>query len=243
VAQAIEERGVGVTFRKVAISMYTALAVALAFYCGIILATSMALPWSDLRSTDLAIVRAMKVLIRGNWAPRIVLIAAAISVLKTWNGVFLWTVRLILGQSRQGYLPTALSRIHSRWQSPHVAVIALATVNVFGVALGRGVIIPLVNVASICLALSLVASCAAAARIRTLNRGSLCTAYRVPGGPWTIGYALAGSSAMGAFAVWEPWVNGDGSIPLEWKLIAVWIATGVLLWLGVDFRRSVSTLS
>ena len=43
-----------------------------------------------------------------------------------------------------------------------MAVVVLATVNAFGVALGRGVIIPLVNVASICLALSLVASCAAA---------------------------------------------------------------------------------
>jgi APA family basic amino acid/polyamine antiporter len=242
VAHTIEERGVDVTFRSVACSMYAALGVAVLFYCGIILATCMAVPWRNLRITDLATVQATRVLISGDWAVKVILIAVAISVMKTWNGVFLWAARLILGQAREGFLPSIMARIHPRWQSPHIAVMALGAANLLGVLLGRGIIIPIVNVASICLAVSLAVACGATLRIRSL-RTHRSDFYTVPGGRWTISYALIGSSTMGAFALIEPWMKERGSIPLEWKLICLWMAIGLLVWARVSVTRKPMALS
>jgi APA family basic amino acid/polyamine antiporter len=237
VAHAIEERGINVTFKSVASSMYIALGAATAFYCGIILATCMAVSWHDLGDSDIAAVRAMRAIVPGQWAGEMILITAALSVVKTWNGVFLWAARLMLGQARQGFLPTILSRIHPRWRSPYVAVIALGMANLLGVILGRGILIPIVNVASICLAVSLAVTCAATARIRSLAAHKSDVPYTVPGGRWTIGYALVGSSTMGAFALWEPWSKANNSVPVEWKLIGAWIASGLFFWMCLKVSR------
>ena len=98
--------------------MYAAVLFAGIFYIAIVLACSMAAPWASLVNSPMATATAMNHVIAGGVLSRIVLIAAAISILKTWNGVMLWAARLLLAQARAGFIPLAFAAIHPRLGSP-----------------------------------------------------------------------------------------------------------------------------
>ena len=114
------------------------------------------------------------------------------------------------------------------------AVIFVAVCNAIGVLLGKGAILPLIDMASLCLAGNLVLACIAALRVRATS-GTTPLPYSTPGGVMTIGYALIGSAIMAVFALIDPAIEAPGTIPLEWVVTAVWAALGVAFRYG--FKR------
>jgi len=97
------------------------------------------------------------------------------------------------------------------------------------VCLGKGAIIPLVDMASLCLAGNLVLACCAALRARAIH-GPGYSVYRTPGGVATLVYALIGSAAMAVFAFIDPILRRPGTVPIEWVTTGVWAAIGIVFW-------------
>jgi amino acid transporter len=156
---------------------------------------------------------------------------------KAWNGVTLWAARLLLAQARAGLLPSSLGWIHPRFGSPYRAIVCVAAVNVAGVLFGRGALVALLNMTSICVAFTLVLAVSAALRLRSLPDWTAAP-YAAPGGRVTLLYGLVGASAMALFAAVDPVLQARSALPTEWLLMAAWAALGGLCWIFIGRHRA-----
>lgn len=230
VPQVIEERADGVSMRLVARAMYAAVIGATLFYIAIILACSMAMPWQDLVGMDLPAARAVEHLLPGRALFIALLAAAAISVIKIWNGIVVWAARLVLALARDGFLPSGLAFVHPRFGTPSRALLVVAFANVLGVLLGRGALIPLLNVTSTCVAFTLVTSTAAAWRLRRSAPAVAEPDYLAPGGRWTLALGMVSAIGMTVFAIAEPLLGQNRRLPLEWALLGGWATLGIVCY-------------
>lgn len=229
VAQTVEERTANVTFARIAASMAAALILSIGFYCLVTLAASSTQPWQTLLDRPMTTAAAFDSLLPHHLLSVAVLLAAALSVMRVWNGAAIWTARLLMAQARAGFLPAWLGAVHERHGSPTYAVLFVAACTTVGIALGKGALIPLVDMASLCLAGNLVLACAAALRLRAIH-GAGTAPYRTPGGAVTLIYALTGSAGMAAFTFIDPVLSRPGGIPIEWTVTGIWGCMGILFW-------------
>jgi APA family basic amino acid/polyamine antiporter len=157
----------------------------------------------------------------------VVLVAAVISLAKTWSAMTWMSSRLIFAQARIGLLPHWLAQLHPNTGVPRRALAVVSAFTLLGVAVGRSAILPIVDMVSLCLALSIILCLIILLRRR---RHGVPASYTVPGGTPLIVIALLGAGAMVGIAILQPWLSGRGRIPPEWLLLGGWAALGILVW-------------
>lgn len=208
--------------------MVLGIVVAVLFYCSMIYAVSSATPWPGTVSAELPAAFAFGKLTASGILSTVVLVGAAISLLKSWNAYLLCGARLLFSLAREGYVPIALSTISRRFGSPSAAIVAMLLLNVIGIACGRGAVVPIVDMSAICTtcAFSICLVALLKARKTQDNPG----AFRVPGGRITIYLALASALVMAAAALYEPMTRAHFQLPIEWLLLLSWLLLGVATW-------------
>jgi APA family basic amino acid/polyamine antiporter len=226
IPQTIEERAENVSPRTVARVMLGCVAAATVFYCAVIVSSTLSTPWRTLANSDLAAAVAVEHVLPGGWLARLVLVVAAASLLKTWNAVAMMASRILMAQAREGLLSSRFMRLHPRYATPGEAVLFVSLCTVVGIILGRGAIVPLINMASICVTFSLVTTCLGLLKLRAKG-GRDTTDFTVPGGSVLIVVATVASALMSLFALFEPLYRSGGAIPLEWILLSAWGLLGV----------------
>jgi len=234
VPQAIEERRSDTSVRTVALMSVLALVLGVIFYCAVVLASTLAVPWRTLVSAPLPAAMAVHAVIRNDLLARLVLGAIVLGILATWNSATLWASRLLLALGRQGSVPSVFAGI-GRNQSPVTAVVVVGVIGLFGICLGRGALVPIINTASISLTFSYSVACWAVQRLRR-TQPALDRPFRVPGGLLTMRLAMLTTAVMGAISLFEPVVR-DRRVPIEWVLLLAWTALGVGLRLTTRRRQ------
>lgn len=158
----------------------------------------------------------------GPAAAPVMAVAAIMSIGKSLNAIFAMFSRSLFAMGEAGVLPAALGRVHPRWRTPHIALLAVFGIGCVGLLLPMeltflflAVNIPnLLKYASICHSAAIVAKdhpaidAKAAFRPRSMrliaHAGTLC--------------ALALLS-VGIDADWRPYA-----------LLAGWLVVGVIYW-------------
>ena len=160
-------------------------------------------------------------------------------MLKTWNALHLGAARLILSQARLGYLPTRLAKVHPRDGTPSNAVLFVGACTLAGVLLGRGAIVPIVNMSAVATTVTFALCLVVLLKLR--RESAEQPSFRVPGGAVVILFALAGALIAATVALFEPMWSA-GRIPLEWYLLIGWALIGMALRAARKWseRRSVS---
>jgi APA family basic amino acid/polyamine antiporter len=222
---AIEERRLDIDARTVVRYMLFAVVAAALFYCGVVLSAASAAPWQIMVGKELPAIAAYSSLFPGVFISKCILAAAAVSLFKSWSAMALVASRMVFAQSRSHLLPEWLSRTGDRSGAPFTAILFVSVGTAAGVLLGREAILPIVNMCSICLALSFVVCLLVLMRRRRTD--AKIPAFVAPGGKWFVRAAFVGSIAMGAAAIANPFLEQRGRMPLEWIMIAAWGALGV----------------
>jgi APA family basic amino acid/polyamine antiporter len=231
VPQAIEERADGVSSKTISWLMVMSVAIAALFLCLVVLAVGMAAPWEQTSSEPMMTAVALSKLHFGQVLAKVVLIAAAASLLKTWNALALMVSRLLMAQARERLLPSCLATVHPAYKTPAKASLLVGAITLGGIMLGRGALIPIVNMASVCLSCTFVLAFTAVIKLRRAKTDDR-TVAAMPGGIWTLGIGIIGASVMAVFAVAEPlFVSTSTTIPIEWTLLAFWAFIGALIYL------------
>jgi amino acid transporter len=212
-----------------------ALLLGVIFYCTVVLASTLAVPWRSLVAAPLPAALAIHAVVRNDALARLVLGSIILGILATWNSAFLWSSRLLLALGRQGTIPAAFARV-GRNRSPVTAVVLVGVVGLLGISLGRGALVPIINMASISLTFSYAFACWAVLRFRRTQPG-LSRPFRVPGGEFTMRLAIVTTSAMGGIGLFEPVIR-DRRLPLEWLLLLGWSALGAALLFVARRRRN-----
>ena len=223
---AIEERQANVSVRSVVHGIVGAILAAAAFHIAMIAAAASSVPWRSLIGQELATSTAFRSLGLNGSLGTVVLVAAAVSVTKTWSAMTWVASRLIYAQARQGLLPEGLARVDPRSGAPSAALAVVVILTMLGVALGRAAVVPIVNMVSLCLALSMLLCLLVLARRRAKDGRS--PEFAVPGGWVTIVLAAVGALTMVGIAVVQPILLRKG-LPPEWFLLFAWAALGLVV--------------
>ncbi len=228
IPQAIEERSSHTNLRTIGIVIIASVAAAAAFYCLVVIAASLAMPWRALVREPLPMIAAAATLSHGAAVVQVLLIATAMSLIKAWNGVFMMAVRLMVAMARTGYIPAAFARLHPRHGSPAAALAFIVSLNIAGIFAGKAAIEPITDMCAMVLTLTYIMCCLTVLRLR--SRGGAAP-FPLPGGSAFAWVGLIGSTAMSVVAFLSPFWQRDG-LPLEWQLLGAWgmIGVAVFLW-------------
>jgi amino acid transporter len=227
VLHAIEERSRSTSKEVVVRLCIAAVAGATLFYLLVVLAASRATPWVALVSSDLPAISALAHLPWSRALKTALLLALVASVLKTWSSVFMTTVRLLFAQAREGMIPAFFGSINAKTGAPDNAAIVVGIFNFVGLFFGKGLIEPIVDTTSLCIALIYALSCAAALRLRSRNPNHV--GFRVPGGTPVALLAIGLAVGMAVFALFQPAQSGQANA-FKWALLMSWAALGVGLY-------------
>lgn len=229
---AIEERRVKTSPGGAVISMIAGIAVAAIFYAAIVIAAAMSVPWQRLPREDLPAVAGFRSLTAGGLLGTILLVAAAVSLAKTWNAMAWVGSRLLFAQARHKLLPLSLLDVDRESGAPRVAIIVVMITTLVGILAGRGAIVPIVDMVSTCVALSFVLCLIVLLKARRTRPGA--TDFMVRGGTATVVLALLGAGTMVGIALGRPFLDQPHKLPPEWTTLLVWGAIGICVrWVSI----------
>jgi amino acid transporter len=240
IARVMEEKAPRTSLRMVGRMILFSIVAAVLFYCLIILACSMILPWPTLVTLDLPAARGFEVAFGSSLLTKTVLVVALLGNITVWNSSVIAGSRILFALGRAHIVGGVFGRLHPRHGSPAIAIAFLSLASCIGIMLGKRAIVPVVNVASCCFAMSYLLVCLSVLKLRR-TRPELERPYRVPGGQLTAVLAAVASLAMVWLALYQPAVGAAGRVPMEWTVLIVWTLLGCVFWMAAQgLRRRIS---
>jgi basic amino acid/polyamine antiporter, APA family len=234
IPQLMGERAPGSSLRKAGAMIMVSIAVAAAFYVLVILACSMVMPWTELVRLPMPAVDGFRTALHSEAMARTLLAAALLGLVTTWNTVFLFASRVLFTLGHGRLITARFADVHPAHGSPSTAVVFVGLVSAAAVLLGRGALMPIVNVAGVCLAGAALLICIGVVRFRRTDPAAE-RPYRVPGGEKTAVLAAVVCLWMVVWALVEPGLSGG--LPLEWLVLGGWGVLGAALWLTARRTR------
>ncbi len=240
IPQVMEEKSPKTPVKLAALMIVISVVAAGVFYCVVIFASSMIMPWEQLLEMgELPAAAAFEAALGSPFLGKLIVLAALIGILTTWNAVIIAASRVFFALSRAWMIPRFFSSVHPRFGTPTSAILLVGFIGGLGVFLGRGGIGPIVNMATMGFASVFSLVCIGTIRLR-VTRPDAVRPYRVPGGMIVIGLATLGALAFLLFTIRDLWVNSEG-FPLEWSILLSGLAVGLLFWfIGAKPRAAVS---
>jgi amino acid transporter len=236
--QMMGERAPRASLRAAGAMIVVSIAVAAAFYVLVIISSSMTMPWRELLTLPMPAAEGFRRAFDSALLAQLVLLAAVLGLVTTWNSVFMFASRVLFTLGRARLITPRFGDAHPHYGSPAPAVLFVGVVSAAAVLLGRSALIPIVNVAGICLAGAALLVCVGVIRFRRTSP-EIDRPYRVPGGSITAGLAAAVCLWMVAWALIEPAIGG--ALPLEWLVLGGWAVLGGLMWtLGAAARGTLT---
>ncbi len=233
VSQLVEERSAHVSLRWVFWILILAIGTATTFYCLVVIATAAATPWSTMSGGRLAFVEAARSLSWGPVLAPMVLLTAMLSLVKTWNGVFMMAARTLIALARNGFLPAWVNRKPGRSGVPAPVVLGILLLNLTGIFLGRGAIGLLVDTITISLVLGYAICCVGLLSLRRQEASVPPGVVRV--GPIVLAVGVVGSIAMAGAALLMPPIQ-LGGFPLVYLVFPGWALIGAIILFGMRKR-------
>jgi basic amino acid/polyamine antiporter, APA family len=206
-------------------AIWMAILVGIFFYTIIIAAVAFVAPWHDLTGEKFMTAVAFERAVGSRWIVRVILVAALLSLVKCFNGNFVAASRLVFALGRRGLVDRRAGRIHSRHQTPSIAVVCVGLGTAACMLLGDAILVPITEVGSVACAIGWAATCAAYVSLD--RRGTL------PGLPKasSVECLVAGLGLLVAIAMILmkviPAIPGHFTI-YEWLALAIWITLGAV---------------
>ncbi len=236
ISQAAEERSPKTSLRLIGAITTGSVAIGVLFYLGVVVAVTSAAPLDRVVSAYLPAAFAAQAAFGSRWGAAAVLLAGMCGIMATLNAMLLSGSRLSLALSRSGLLPGVFARIAPRG-APITALTAVTLLAGAGVLAGKGLLVPVVDTASMSLIISYALVCAAVLRLRR-TAPDTPRPFRVPGGAWTVRLTALMVTLMAVYIVVEPALERR-TFPVEWSIFIGWVILGAIVW---SVRRSAPAL-
>ncbi len=228
IPQALEEVSEGTRLAVVGKMVLLSIGLAAVFYCLVILSASMTQPWQQLLDADLPAAAAFEGAFPIAGIGKVVLLAALLGLVTTWNTTFLGGARVLFALGRAHLIPTTFGRVQGRYGSPGHAVLFVGSVGTIGAFAGRNAITPIVNLSGICFAVAFLVTAACLIQLRR-TRPHAVRPYRAPGGSLTAGLAVAGSIFILLLAINQLFLKPTG-VSTEGVVLGTWVVLGAVFW-------------
>ena len=235
IPQGAEEATESVPLRRLGTIIIVAILAATLFYVALIASVALSGPWQQLASSNLPTARAFELAFRSRIWTSLVLVAAIIGLLTSWNGFFLAASRVLFSLGRGRIIPTWFGATHEKHATPHHAVLFTGLVTLVAPLLGRNALLAFVDVGSFCIGIAFFGVAVSVARLRR-SRPDLERPYRMPGGALVPAVAAAGALFILAVMI----VPGSPAAlrwPLEVAILGGFTLLGLVFWTGATALR------
>ena len=88
------------------------------------------------------------------------------------NGFLMSASRLLFSMGRSGIMPTAFSKLHSKYKTPYVAIIFLVVITLIAPWLGRTALTWIVDMSSTGVSIAYFITCLSATKLFSFNKES-----------------------------------------------------------------------
>ena len=217
--------------RRIAGILAACILTSLVFYCLILVAVSMALPRAQLLSYELPVAEAFRVAFRSDVLADLVLVAGILGLVAVWNALFFAATRVLYALGRSHLVQPGFGQLGANGVAPTRAIFFVTLLSVAGVFLGKGVLLPVVNVTSTLFALMYAIVTLGVVRHRRVA-GTNPGAYRVPGGRVLVWLGAAFALYLIVLSLFQQWMEAGGKVPPEWLLLLALGLAGWALWAG-----------
>ena len=194
-------------------AIWMAIVVGILFYIIVIAAVGYVAPWQHLTHEKFMTAVAFERAVGSRWIVSVILAAALLSLFKVFNGNFIAASRLLFAIGRRGLVDLRLGQVHSRNQTPSVAVLCIGLATATCMFLGDAVLVPISEVGSVASAIGWLAACAAYCRMAPAPGERFVAAAGVVVGFLMILMKIA------------PGIPGHFSA-YEWLALAIWSLIG-----------------
>ncbi len=205
---------------------------AAAFYIMLVLSVGALVPVATLKQLPLPASQAFEVAMGTPIIAKLVLITAILGSMTAWNALLLAGSRVYFALGRAHLSPASFASLNTR-RAPTFAIMAVTAVTLVTLMLGRGFIMPIVNIMSACFGITYVATCLAVLKLRATGETASFTA---PGGKPLVICAVVFSVIIALVALVQPWFAADGGIPPEWLTLGCWGLISTAIWFGARSR-------
>ncbi len=237
IPQGAEESGIKLNPRDLGKAVIVSILVGAAFYGIVILALSLCMPWQETIKYEMPTANAFQAAFAYTWATRLVLFAAFLGLITSFNGFFIAATRVIFAGGRGGLLPKSLGHVEQKHQTPKNAILFVGFLTLIGPFVGKSSLLPMVNVASLAFISGWFITCLSAVRLRE-------TAPDMPR-PYRVKHTASlylGVIISGLLIVLMVFPGSPAQLkwPLEYALFGVWMLLG---FIGYKLRRAKKDMS
>ncbi|MBL8858379.1 MAG: APC family permease [Planctomycetes bacterium] len=229
IPQGAEEAQQSVSPRALAMMILLSIIGATLFYCALIWSVARTGPWQTIAAADMPTAAAFRTSMGSPLLADLVLVAALLGLLTSWNGFFLAGSRVLFALGRGHIAPPVLGSTHARFGTPAAAVVVTGVLTAAGACLGRGAMVAFIDVGSFCIALAFLGVTFSLARLRR-DRPNMVRPYRLP-----LGRIVPICAGLGAALILGVMiVPGSGAAlvwPLEWGLLLAVVVLGGVAWM------------
>jgi amino acid transporter len=199
-------------FRAIALALF----VSVGFYVLAIASVSFAAPWQSLLGKSFATAIAFEHAIGSRWPVAVIVIAGILGLCQCFNGNFVAASRLLFSFGRRATIPSRFAVLDLRFQTPHIAIFAIALGTLIAVCLGDALLVPITEVGSMASAFGWLAACVSLAVVESRGRIRLI--------------AILGALVSLLFLAMKvvPLFPGHFS-RAEWIALALWLVIGSAL--------------
>jgi basic amino acid/polyamine antiporter, APA family len=221
--------------RHIASVLAVCILTSLLFYCAVLVAVAMAMPRQQLLAAELPVAEAFRVVLRSSWVANLVLLAGVLGLIAVWNALFFAATRVLYALGRSHLLPAGLGSLGAAGVAPTRAIVLVTAVSIIGLFLGKGVLLPVVNVTSTLFAVMYAIVTFGVLRHR---RSATPGGYRVPGGTVLIWLAALFSLYLTGLSLLQQYKDAGSQWPPEWWLMLVCALAGWLAWMSSGNSRT-----
>ena len=237
IAQGSEESGKHLNPKNIGKAVLISILAGAMFYASVLLALSVCLPWKEAIKLEMPTADAVRVAFSYDWVARLVLLAAFLGLLTSFNGCFLAGCRVVFALGRGGLLPKWFGSVSSRHKTPVNAILFVGMITLMGTFVGKSSLNPIVNVGSLAYVCGWLMTCLSAIRLRKIAP-QLERPYRVKKKPVLhLGAVVAAALIILMIA---PGSAAQLSWPSEFAILSSWMVLG---FLGYRWRRAAKDMS
>jgi amino acid transporter len=220
--------------QRIGLLLLVSVAMAVAWYGLISLAVASGLDGQARAGAQMASADAATALWGGSWAGTVLVVGGIGGILTSWNAFIIGGSRVMLALAEAGLLPDAFARIHGRYRTPYVGVMAIGAAACISPFFGRTILVWLINAGSFAVVIAYLMVAIAFVVLRR-REPDMPRPFRVPAGA-VLGPAAV-VMAIGLLLIYLPWSPSALAWPEEWLLVLGWGVLGVVVW-GTRRRAS-----
>jgi amino acid transporter len=207
--------------------------LAVAWYGLVSFSVALSLDGPALAQSDLATGDAAATVWGQPAAGAALVLGGVAGILTSWNAFVIGASRVLYALARTGFVPAVFARLHPRYHTPWVGVLAIGALSCLAPLFGRTVLVWMIDAGSFATMVAYLFVPIAFLALRR-HEPAMPRPFRVRH-PRLVGY----SAVVLAVTLLTAYLPGSPSAllwPYEWVMILVWATLGVVLWLRFRLR-------